>query len=200
MRPRVLLDCDGILSDFVGSYLKLLEHHTGLVATPEQVTAFDIAASLDLSPEQSSRMKRAIGDAHGFARNLAVYPGAREGVAKLHRIAEVYIVTSPWNSNPTWTHDREWWLATHFGIPHSRVVHTSAKHLVRGDVLVDDKTSTLVEWSAEHTYGKAIQWTTPHNRADEWDGWATSSWADLCRMVDAWANPIAVSSREAVLR
>jgi len=185
MKPRVLLDCDGILSDFVGGYLRLLEQHTGLVRTRDEVTAFDIGASLGLTPEQSSRMKRAIGEHEHFARSLAVYPGAVAGVAELQRIADVYIVTSPWNSNPTWTHDREQWLVEHFGIPPSRVVHTSAKHLVRGDMLVDDKTSTLVEWEREHPTGIPIQWMTPHNEADDWTGYSTRDWSTLCAMVDA---------------
>jgi len=199
MKPRVLLDVDGVLADFVGGYLALLAEHTGIVATPEQITAFDIGASLGLTREQSARMKRAIGDAEHFARKLAVYPGAQEGVAALHKVAEVYIVTSPWNSNRTWTYDREQWLAEHFGIPHARVVH-SAKHLVRGDVLIDDKTETLRAWSVEHEFGKPIQWVTPHNQRDEWDGWATNDWTKLCAMVEHWAHPIAADGREAVLR
>lgn len=187
MKPRVLLDCDGILSDFVGGYLRLLHEHTGIIATHEQVTAFDIGASLGLTPEQSSRMKRAVGDAHAFARTLEVYPGARQGVIELQRVADVYIVTSPWNSNPTWTHDREWWLREHFGIPHARVVHTSAKHLVRGDVLVDDKVSTVREWCEEHPAGGGIVWDTPHNRGEQWAGIRTSSWSVLVENIAGYA-------------
>lgn len=180
---RVLLDCDGILSDFVRAYLYLLYVDFGIRAEPEQVTSFDIGASLGLTAEQSSAMKRAIGNEHELAKRMHVYPGAIDGVARLRSSADVYIVTSPWNSNPTWTHDREWWLREHFGIPHSRVIHTSAKHLVRGDFLVDDKTSTLVEWQASNPSGVALQWITPHNRRDGWLGPSTCSWDELCAAV-----------------
>lgn len=180
---RVLLDVDGVLADFVGGYLQLLEHHTGLVAMREHITAFDIGASLGLTREQSSRMKRAIGDTPAFARHLDVYAGAAEGFRELAQVADVWIVTSPWNSNPTWTHDREAWLQRHFGIPHSRVIHTSAKHICRGDFLVDDKTETLHAWQAEHPQGRAVQWITPHNRRDGWTGVATDSWSELVGMV-----------------
>lgn len=181
-KPVVFLDVDGVLADFVGGYLKLLEEHTGIKATHEQITHFDIGKSLNLTDEQSSRMKRAIGDAHAFARALDVYPGAIEGVRMLERVADVHIATSPWNSNPTWTHDREWWLKKHFDISHSRVTHTSAKHLLRGDFLVDDKTDTLRKFLSVAGKG-AVQWQTPHNMQDGWLGPATNRWHELVEYV-----------------
>lgn len=185
MRPRVLLDCDGILSDFVGGYLQLLNQHTGLRPDREQIDQFDIGAALGLTAEQSARMKRAIGSEADMARWLDVYPGAVEGVRRLQTIADVYIVTSPWNSNPTWTHDREHWLKRHFDIPHSRVVHTSAKYLCRGDVFVDDKVSTVVHWQVEYPTSKGVVWDTPHNRKELWSGPRTSSWDALVEIVQA---------------
>lgn len=181
-KPRVLLDVDGVLADFVGGYLRLLAEHTGIVATHEQVTQFDIGASLGLTKDQAARMKRAVGSAEQFARSLSPLPGAIEGVRALQEVADVWIATSPWNSNPTWCHDREWWLKEHFGIPHARVTHTSAKHMLRGDFLVDDKTETLQKWLAEGQSG-AVQWETPHNRHDGWLGVSTNSWAELAERV-----------------
>lgn len=180
---RVLLDVDGVLADFVSAFLIVVGRETGVVATPEQVTGFDICASLDLTREQASRVKRSIGSWPRFARDLTVYPGAIEGVAKLRSIADVYIVTSPWNSNPTWTHDREDWLMRHFGIPHARVTHTSAKYLCRGDFLVDDKVSAIEAWQAEHPDSRGIVWNTPHNQLDAWTGARTNDWDALCAMV-----------------
>lgn len=181
----VLLDVDGVLADFVGGYFRLLEEHTGIVARREQITQFDMGASLGLTPEQASKMKRAIGDAHQFARTLDVYPGAVDGVRRLQEIADVWIVTSPWNSNPTWTHDREWWLKKHFDIPHARVTHTSAKHMVRGDFLVDDKTDTLVKWREANPMANAVLWAGTWNEHDAWAGVRTDDWARLVSLVEA---------------
>jgi 5'(3')-deoxyribonucleotidase len=178
-RPVALLDCDGVLADFVGGFLKLLGATTDRWFTPEQVTHFDIGASLGLSPAESAAAKRAISSTPGFCSALAVLPGAVDGVRALREIADVYIVTSPWNSCPTWTHEREAWLKRHLGIPHSHVVHTSAKHLVRGDVFVDDKTEAVIAWQVVHPRGIGVQWHTPHNRLDEWSGPSTKSWAHV---------------------
>ncbi len=175
----MLLDCDGVLADFVGAYLKLLGSTQDRWHTPAEVTRFDIGASLGLTPEQASAIKRAIGTAEGFARKLEPCPGAMAGVLALRQVADVYVVTSPWNSNPTWTHDREWWLKKHFDIPHSHVIHGSAKHLVHGDVFVDDKTDVVQAWQAAHPNGIGVRWTTPHNRLDEYRGASTCSWEDV---------------------
>lgn len=182
-RKTILLDVDGVLADFVAGFLALLESELGIKATREQVAHFDIGASLGLSREHSSQVKRALGSRVGFARELDIYPGAVEGVRLLEPIADVYIVTSPWNSNPTWMHDREHWLEKHFGIPHSRVIHTSAKYRVSGDVLVDDKTDTLGKWR-DVQGGLPVQWETPHNRLDRWMGISTNNWFELRELVE----------------
>lgn len=185
-RPIVLLDCDGVLADFVGDLLPIIHSVTGIRATREQITHFDFSASLGLSPAQSADVKRAIGGAVRFARFLEPCPGAIEGVAALRDLADVYIVTSPWNSNPTWTHDREWWLRKHFDIPHANVLHGSAKHLVRGDVFVDDKTDAVIAWQDAHPRSVGIRWNTPHNQLDAYDGPATGLWSvvrDIAREV-----------------
>lgn len=186
MRPIALIDVDGVLADFVGGYLGLLADVLGIAATREQITAFDIGASIGLTKAQSAEMKRAIGSCAGLARSLAVYPDAVFGMREIEKAADVYIVTSPWNSNPTWTHDREHWLRANFDIPHSRVIHTSAKHLVRGDFLIDDKTEVLPKWMAyggDRRRGVAVQWETPHNRLDGWMGPSTNRWGELAEMI-----------------
>lgn len=185
-KKRVLLDCDGILANFVDAAIAMINAEFGHSFTPADVTRFDIAGSLGLTPDQASLFKRRIGEIQDFARHLKPYDGAREGVALLRAVADVYIVTSPWNSNPTWMHDREWWLDKHFGIKHANVIHTSAKHVCVGDVFVDDKTEAVVQWKAAHPRGLALRWYTPHNRLDEYEGLVVQDWHSLVTMVEEW--------------
>lgn len=181
---RVLLDCDGVLSDFVGGWLKLINAQHGTSFVLDDVTGWDVCESLGIpAGPQRSATKKLIADCPNFAQKHDVLPGALDGVGRLREIADVYIVTSPWNSHPTWTHDREAWLKKHFDFPHSRVVHTGAKHLVCGDMLVDDKTDTCDAWRAAWPNGVAVQWSTPHNRRDMWDGPSTSDWDFLIDLV-----------------
>lgn len=187
---RVLLDVDGVLADFIGSVLATLKVITGEVRHPYEVDRFDFCEALSLPPVTARVVKDRISNERGWWSSLSVFPGAVEGVAALRSVADVYIVTSPWNSCHTWLHEREAWLKRWFDIPHSRVIATSAKHCVAGDVFVDDKTETLVKWDDEQgsmwqmpdgSQGRtrAVQWETPHNRRDEWHGDSTRSWSQL---------------------
>lgn len=178
-RPRVLLDVDGVLADFIGGALAIINRLFDTKHVHADITEFDIAASLGLDAHQSSMMKHAIGSTSRLAAGLSVFPGAVDGVLRLREIADVYVVTSSWDSNETWEYDRKAWLRRHFDIGHHNIVFTAAKHLVLGDVLVDDKTSTLDVWREAHPAGVAVQWSTPHNRRDLWDGPSTSDWSFL---------------------
>lgn len=182
---RILLDSDGVLSNFVGAWLSLINGARGTSFVLDDVTGWDVCESLGIpaGPERAAT-KQLIADCPNFAQRHEVLPGAIEGVRRLQAIADVWIVTSPWNSHPTWTHDREAWLKRNFGIPHGRVVHTGAKFLVCGDMLVDDKTSTCSEWSQCWRDGLAVQWETPHNRRDTWGGVSTCDWDFLVEMVE----------------
>ena len=187
---RVLLDCDGVLADFIGSVLDAVADEIGIRYTHEDIKEFNFTKALNLDADVARRVKRTISEGPGWWFALAPFPEAIEGVAKLREVANVYIVTSPWNSHPNWLHEREAWLKKHFGIPHSHVVACSAKYIVSGDLLVDDKTDALVKWEDEQkswwqnedgtkgeTFG--VQWQTPHNRLDEWSGRSTRSWSEL---------------------
>ena len=182
-RPRVLLDCDGVLADFVSAMLRVVFEVTGKTFEPEDVTEFNFARALGLSETDADNVNWIIGDRRKFCARLVAYPGAREGVRRLRVVADIHVVTSPWNGNETWTSEREWWLDHYFNIHHRDITHTSAKHLIVGDWLIDDKTETCRRWQESNPSGVAVQWITPHNRKDGWTGRATNSWDELCSWV-----------------
>ncbi len=196
---RVLIDCDGVLSAFTEGWLKLINAARRTSFTPADVTSWDICASIGIPEDERGAAKRLLAECPRFAARLDVLPGAVDGVRRLQELAEVYVVTSPWNSHPTWTHDREDWLRQHFNLPHSRVIHTSAKHVCVGDVFVDGKTSMCVTWAEAHPSGVAVQFQTPHNRRDTWAGLSTGSWDELIKIVSARADD-ARSEQERIKR
>ncbi len=182
-RPRALLDCDGVLSDFTSRVVQLINQELGSSFTSTDVTEWDFASALGLDEKTKGRIKRKVGDTSGFAASLRPYPGAVQAVEKIKEIADLYIVTSPWNSNPTWTYEREAWLLDNFRIKASNVVHGSAKYICAGDVFVDDKLEAVVKWQDHHPDGVAIKWNTLHNSNEAWSGTSTSDWEVLLKII-----------------
>jgi 5'(3')-deoxyribonucleotidase len=183
----VLLDCDGLLSDFTRGALSVVERTLGRRHVPEDIWHWDFCKALGIVGNDRIRVMQAISDDRSFAVNLPILPGALDGVRRLREIAEVHVVTSPWNTNSGWTYERERWLLRNFEIDHKHVHHSSAKYLFAGDVFVDDKASHVAEWVAAHRGKLAVLWRTLHNQTEAVPtGAAVSSSWDL--LVE-WVSP-----------
>jgi 5'-nucleotidase len=187
-RPVVLLDVDGVMADFVTAALRTIQEVRGLVVPPEQITTWHVHESIPGChrwwPEVEQHMF-----APGWCEAIPPFPGAREGLASLRQLADVFFVTSPWKS-PTWAYERTRWLRAQMGVEdaHERVVSTQAKHLVAGDVFVDDKPENVAAWAADHPSGLALLWDQPTNRTSPVRP-RCASWDDLVRAVRLLGEP-----------
>lgn len=186
----VALDCDGVLAYFVGRFLRQLSELTGKSYDREQVTDYGFRC---LGVEPATR--RAAFDAMsrpGIAASLDVLPGAREGVHALRGQGfELVIATSPLPSSPTWAYERERWLAEHFGFERNQIVHTSAKHLVAADVLVDDSPEHCLAVRASGDRC-GILWDAPYNRHTRMVPRRVRSWEELSLELNALRNGVQV--------
>lgn len=169
-RPVILLDVDGVLANFIEATLRTLRD-LGVERHHDEVTTWSIEDSLALTSSQRARMKARWSEP-GFCASIPVYDGAVAGVEALRAIGEVYAVTSPMTSGPTWQHERTEWLVRHFDFRRDDVVQTAAKHLVRGDVLVEDKPEALARWKAAHPAGVAALWHRRYNAGPAYQGGA----------------------------
>lgn len=177
-RPVVLLDADGPLFDFTQGYLDAL--HT-IVPGQYRLVMVDrwaihecsffvrAAARAGMTPSQ---LKAAVADLvirPGFTESLAVQRGAKQAVSALREIAEVYVVTAPWDSSPTWMHERMHAIHKHFDIPRAHVLQTATKHIVHGDVFVDDKPSNVRSWGKRWPGSHALLFDMHHNQTGDID-------------------------------
>lgn len=157
-KPIVLLDCDGVLADYVGGALKLVHRVTDARFTREDVDVYDFAPKL--LPDDAHRAEFAhLISQPGFCASLEPCTGAVDGVRELSEVGDVYVVTASSGPNPTWAYERDRWLLVHFGIGHHRVIHTHAKHRVHGDMFVDDRPEYIEAWR----FGQRLLWAAPHN-------------------------------------
>lgn len=139
----ILLDCDGVLADFLSTVLRV----AGVAVEKAAITDWDLKKCL--SAEDHRRVTDVLSHSDSIARDMDVMAGAQAAVECMRAAGfDVVVVTSPWLSNPTWEHQRRAWLRANFDIKGSDVISTSAKHLVDGAVLVDDKAEAVTRWGA----------------------------------------------------
>lgn len=158
MKPIVLLDVDGVLADYVGGVCYAAWEKANAVANEKDVTEWSIEDSLQLNEEQRAIVKRAIR-APGFCACLKPIAGSRLAVRTLLDRADVYFVTTPTDS-PFWMHERTAWLQDYYGAAFDKIIFTHEKHLVRGDVIIDDKLSNVLGTDR----AASILWATNQNK------------------------------------
>lgn len=176
MKPVVLLDVDEVLVDFVGRILdEIRDIRPGKAVFRQDVHCWDIAVALGLTPEEAAEKKRRI-KAPGFCASLEPLPGAVEGVKELRQMGfDVRAVTSPFPSRD-WAYERETMLCERFGFDRREVIQTPGKDVVFGDILVDDKLETCIEWQKRWSASRAILLSAPWNQGRGWTGWYTYGW------------------------
>lgn len=138
---RILVDLDGVLADWGKAYGESLDAYGEEAAL---IPRHADQRSFNLNEGRTEREKEIIAAVmveEGFYARLQPIPGAKQALkAAVKAGHDVRIVTSPWVSNPTCASDKLNWIVQHYGSHWgSRVVITTDKTLVRGDILIDDK-------------------------------------------------------------
>lgn len=177
----ILLDCDGVLGDFVTPALRVVDRLTGKQYLHDDVTDWDLGL---LVPE---RMRDVFWNelaGPGFTCAMKPYPGAQDAVARMRESHEVYVVTAHMKNARTWVYDRDAWLAEHFGFTADHIVHTKAKQLVRGDLFVDDNPGNVAKWSAANPRGRGFLYDRPYNR--DANAARVHGWGDVLDELAEW--------------
>lgn len=97
-------------------------------------------------------------NAVGFFEALPPIPGAVEAFQWLAARCEVFILsTAPWSKPHAWQ-EKRLWVEKHLGdAAFKRLILTHRKDLLRGDVLIDDRTTN----GAGEFWGELIQFDVP---------------------------------------
>jgi 5'(3')-deoxyribonucleotidase len=160
---RILVDVDGVLADFVGSFLSCYSDRGGDIPPDFEWREW---CDFEKLPDQDA-VHKAWEHEWLFSATLDPYPGAMQALRHLNDRHEVYLVTAvcaPWRVHiPA----RTGWLRRHapFLDIQKQVIIASAKHVVVGDVLVDDYLPNLVNWSLANPRGLPVVIDRPWNQA-----------------------------------
>lgn len=142
--PRILIDVDGVLADFMGAVLSFVNTRHGTNFNHHDMyDDFRVVIKEYHTQELENFIK-----SEGFCQMLKVLPGAIEGVQKLRDLGwDIMFVTSPYKDAPTWAYDRMKWLERYFGATREDVIFARNKKYVHGVTLIDDLPRNCIEWS-----------------------------------------------------
>ena len=180
-KPIVLLDVDGVIANLLKSLLCEINKQTGLKLTEKDVTDWDIFECLNHTNYDIKSICLNCFSQPGFAYNLEPYEYAVESIATLQTMADVYILTMPFDS-PTWVADRTRWLKEHFNISPDKIIYAHDKCMINGDIFIDDRPYFVESWKKTHPNGLALLWDQPYNKLCETTS-RIDSWPSLLEIV-----------------
>lgn len=138
---RILVDMDAVIAHWGPEFDRRLDAF-GAAAAGIPRTAEQQQWNLNAGRTREEReIIRQIMEEPGFYRELKPIPGAKAALkAAVAAGHDVRIVSSPFISNPTCASDKFDWLVRHYGQSWAqRLVLTTDKTIVHGDILLDDK-------------------------------------------------------------
>lgn len=156
---RILIDSDGVISDFVSAFMLLYRNGGGIV--PENF-AWTEWSSMDALPSQGIRAE-VWRDPNLFWIQKP-YEGAIEALRKLNDNYDVRIVTAVPHKHVQY---RSEWYAHYapFINRKKQIIFTSDKTLIQGDMIVDDHLPHVYNW-LYHNNGTGVIIDRPWNQGE----------------------------------
>lgn len=160
MSNPILVDCDGVLSNLIGSVCQLAAERAGIYTREDEVTEYDYGRALrwhrwEVEVEQAVLHRE-------FVYRMRPYPGAFMALRRLEAAVgeeNVFVCTKPWKKLPEWMAQRSAWLQDFAGVPTRRQIFISEKRLVAG-FLIDDDPRNLAGRSFNDAFCVARPWNT----------------------------------------
>jgi 5'-nucleotidase len=175
MTMRILVDMDGVLSDFDGEFLKRWrERYPDKFYVPiEERTTFYVKEQY---PNELKPLVSEIVGEPGFFRNMMPIHGGIEALAEMDNLGhEVFICTSPLSRYQNCVLEKFVWVEKHLGSNWvNRIILTKDKTLVKGDYLIDDKPE--IKGMENTPSWEHIIYDRPYNRGINkrritWENW-----------------------------
>lgn len=166
--PKLLLDVDGILTDFHAAVANVAAE-AGFPVSVEQMPEWGMSDSLRAlgAPQPViDRCMTAMGS-DGFNEKLEPDPDAVRHLPLLRQAADVTFVTSPNPGSSTWMSERVAWMRRHFDVEPRDIVFSCDKRMVSGDAFVDDNPQNVLDWAQRHPSALSALWDKPYNKSSK---------------------------------
>lgn len=149
---RLIIDMDGVLVDMLSSLVEQYNHEFAKSMTVADITQWKLPDGM-----------HEIFKRPGFFRHLKPYDGAVEAIKTLGRNHRIVIATDCLGISCI-KEDKEVWLRAHIWPYIQGAEFTGEKHLIVGDLILDDGPHHLAAWP-----GLKVCMDRPYNRDAEAD-------------------------------
>lgn len=180
---KILVDIDGIAADTLPYWLNYIHATTGVRASIHDITKWELAKCPPLDKLLPEKVYSILNN-KGFMLSIPPMSGASETLEKLQAAGhQIYMVTARYGSEGM--PETILWLKKHFQWlnPEKQLVFLYDKHLLYGDILIDDKAETLIKYSVAHPNATLLTIDYPYNRTPPVKGLIR-----VARNKDSWTN------------
>lgn len=163
----LFVDMDEVIADTYGAHIELYNKEFNAKLSKELCAGNEVWRMV---PEAYQDNVRKHATRRGFFRALKPIPNSQEILKELSAKHEVYIASAAMQF-PNSLEEKSEWLDEYFPfIPWQKRILCGHKHILKGDVLIDDRSYNLEQFD-----GRSLQFTSPHNihtegfeRVDSW--------------------------------
>ncbi|WP_047247151.1 5' nucleotidase, NT5C type [Maribacter thermophilus] len=163
----IYVDMDEVIADTYGAHIEIYNKEFNANLTKEACMGSEV---WKMVPEAHQESVRKHATRRGFFRNLKPIEHSIEVLSKINEVHELYIASAAMQF-PNSLEEKSDWLDEYFPfIPWQNRILCGHKHILKGDVLIDDRNYNL-----ERFDGRSLQFTSPHNvntngfeRVDTW--------------------------------
>lgn len=178
-KPLILVDQDGPLAAFDLHFWNRCNDE-GYVFDVDDPLKQTLRWFTDHIPDPKHRANaRKMIDTTRWFRDIPVTEGAQEGLAKLSKVAEIFICTKPLDNDEYCLLDKRQWIGKHFPKFVDRLITAPDKSVIKGDILLDD--APKLKWLPRADWSPVI-YSTPSNSHEGSELWEFPHWD--------WTQPI----------
>lgn len=152
--PRIAVDMDEVIADFIPKFLREFNQRSGESLTVKDLTGAHLR---DLRPERAGELRALIREP-SFFRDLAPMEHSQAVLRRLAERHEIFISTAAMEVPSSFTAKYDW-LREHFAfISELHYVFCGDKSILHADYLIDDNVRHFQRFA-----GRGLLYSAPHN-------------------------------------
>jgi len=175
----IFVDMDQTLNDFTTNFVNVAEEILGEDLSNKAKNigkAWSLQDVLFGDHPEKDMITEAIFNHPGFWLDMKPKKLAPGAIEELSKVANVYIVTFPWPTSATCFLEKYYWVKRYIpSFDMSKLIYIKDKHLLHGDIIIDDKPSYLENNNCDITIAFDYNYNRHVNAVD----FRSNNWGEI---------------------